>query len=313
MESALIPNSKDPWPRIAVMGAGAVGCYFGGMLARAGAPVTLVGRPALVDAVNGSGLFIDSIHFKESVKISASAQPSAVRDADIVLFCVKTLGMEEAAAAMRPHLSSGAVVVSLQNGVDNAERLSACGIEAIASVVYVAAAMTGPARVQHSGRGELVIGHPTRAADLKLISETFAKAGVKCRISQNLAGDLWSKLVWNCAGNAISALGRSTYAQVADNEHARNLLIAAAEEVIAVGRTAGVVFPPIDIPAAGLKLARDLGPATSSTAQDVERRKKTEIDSLNGYVVRRGKELGVPTPVNSALYALVKLLEDRFD
>ncbi len=295
------------------MGAGAVGCYFGGMLARAGAGVTLIGRKALADAIARDGLFIDSVHFQERVRVFAATDPAAVRDADIILFCVKTTSNEEAAATIRPHLKPGAIVVSLQNGVDNVERLQAAGVSALASVVYVAVEMTAPGRIKHAGRGDLVVGNPQRQADVERFAATFRRAGVNCKISDNMQTDLWSKLVWNCAGNAISALGRASYGRLSANELSSRVLIEAAMEVIAVGKAAGVQFPPTDLAATRLKLARDLGNATSSTSQDVERGKKTEIDSLNGYVVRRGEELGIPTPVNRTLYALVKLLDERLD
>src|SRR5713101_7920034 len=125
------------WPRFAVMGAGAVGCYFGGMLARAGSPVTLIGRRAHVEAIAREGLFINSIHFQERVEVAASTQPDTARDAAIILFCVKTLDTEEAARALKPYVFPGALVLSLQNGVDNAERIrSASGIDALPTVVY---------------------------------------------------------------------------------------------------------------------------------------------------------------------------------
>ncbi len=127
-------------PRIAVLGAGAVGSYFGGMLARAGARVTLIDRRAHVEAIARDGLFLDSIRFQEYVAVAASTQADAARDAELVLFCVKTVDTESAARALAPHLAPGAILVSLQNGVDNVERIrAAAGIEALPAVVYVAA------------------------------------------------------------------------------------------------------------------------------------------------------------------------------
>jgi len=315
-------NPSFPWPRVAVMGAGAVGCYFGGMLARAGATVTLIGRRAHVEAIAQEGLFMESIHFQQSVAVAASTQADAARDADLVLFCVKATDSETAARALAPHLAPGALVVSLQNGVANVERIrAAAGIEAIPAVVYVAASMPAPGRMKHDGRGDLVIGQPQRGPagdarrgkDLERVAKCFETAGVPCRISENIEGELWTKLVWNCAGNALTALARANYGQVARNELGRQTLIAAANEAIAVARAAGVHIPPLDLVEASLKLAKDLGEATSSTAQDVARGKRTEIDTLNGYIARRGAELGVPTPVNQTLYALVKLLEENFE
>ncbi|MCL5288772.1 MAG: ketopantoate reductase family protein, partial [Acidobacteria bacterium] len=277
-------SPTDSWPRVAVFGAGAVGCYFGGMLARAGAPVTLIGRPEHVDAIQRDGLFMDSIHFQESVKVAATTEMSAARDADIILFCVKTLDTENASRSLASHLAPDAIVVSLQNGVDNVERIrAASGIAALPSVVYVAAAMSGPGRIKHSGRGDLAIGGaPEHAA--QRVADCFTRAKVPCRISENIDGDLWAKLVWNCAGNAITALGRASYGQIARSESALQIFLAAANETMAVARAAGVKLPPVDLANANVKLARDLGNATSSTAQDVQRGKRTETDSLNGFV-----------------------------
>ena len=309
-------KSTGNWPQVAVMGAGAVGCYFGGMLARAGAQVTLIGRRAHVEAIARDGLFLNSIHFQERVAVGASTQVDAVRDADIVLFCVKTLDTESAARAIAPELAAGATVVSLQNGVDNVERIrAASGIEAIAAVVYVAASMPAPGHVKHAGRGDLVIGAqqpgPTRTAELERVAETFSRAGVTCRVSDNIEGELWQKLIMNCAGNAVTTLGRSSYGAAARHEPARQVILATVQEGIAVARAAGVKLPTAELGDAGLKLAQSLGAATSSTAQDIQRGKRTEIESLNGYIAQRGDALSVPTPVNHTLYALVKLLEEN--
>ena len=133
---------ENDWPRVAVVGAGAVGCYFGGMLARAGAPVTLIGRAPHVEAINRDGLFIDSIHFKENVSVSASTELAAARDAQLVLFSVKTLDTENVAKQLAPYLAAETIVVSFQNGVDNVERIDfAAGIQAIPAVVYIAVEM----------------------------------------------------------------------------------------------------------------------------------------------------------------------------
>jgi len=277
----LATNLSDT--RIAVMGAGAVGSYFGGMLARAGARVTLIARPNHVQAIRKNGLLLDTVTFKEHVALNASAEPADVRDAQFVLFCVKTLDTESAARSIAPNLSQDAIVISLQNGVDNIARIrAASGIDALPAVVYVAAALPEPGHVKHSGRG----------------------------VSQNIDVDQWTKMVMNCAGNAVTAIAQTSFAHVARNLDTREVLRSVINECVAVARAAGVAMPDVDWTERGLKNAETLGEATSSTAQDIARGKPTEIDSLNGYIVRRGKELGVPTPVNMTLFALIKLIEE---
>lgn len=311
---------ERPWPRVAVVGAGAVGCYFGGMLARAGAPVTLIGRATHVEAINRDGLLIDSIHFRERVAVAASTDIGAVRNAHLVLFSVKTVDTESTAKLLAPYLAPDTIVVSLQNGVDNVERIDfAAGIDAIPAVVYIAAAMIGLGQVKHSGRGDLIVGHPSGnpssnhgAIDLELaeVVETFTRAGVPCRISRNIRVELWEKLIMNCAYNAVSALSHTKYGRIARDANSIEVIKRVVNEAVAVGSADGVQLSVDAMTAAALKLGSEAIPeAISSTAQDIARGKPTEIDSLNGFLVRRGAELGVLTPVNQTLYSLVKLLE----
>jgi 2-dehydropantoate 2-reductase len=306
---------------VAVMGAGAVGSYFGGMLARAGARVTLIGRAQHVEAIRKDRLLLDTVTFKEYVAMNASADPADVRDAQFILFCVKTLDTENAARAIVPHLSPDAIVISLQNGVDNVARIrAASGIDALPAVVYVAAALPEPGHVKHSGRGEWIVGEYADAAPPSAgaksrperAAEICAAAGVPCHISNNIEVDQWTKMVMNCAGNAVTAIAQTSFAHVACNLDTREVLRTVISECVVVARAAGVALPDIDWTEKGLKNAETLGEATSSTAQDIARGKPTEIDSLNGYIVRRGKELGVPTPVNMTLFALIKLIEESF-
>ena len=305
-------SSSENWPRIAVVGAGAVGGYFGGMLARAGAPVVMIGRPPFVEAAKKNGLLLDTLQFKETVRVEASTELAAARGADVVLFCVKTMDTEVTARALAPLLPSSAIVVSLQNGVDNAEKIRAAGIDALSAVVYVAASVPEPAHVKHVGRGDLLIG--PRNARTERLAALFERAAIPCRISDNIDGELWTKLIWNCALNAISALGRARYGQIAASEDARKVVETAVNEVLAVAAAAHIRLPGVETPQAGLagalNIATQMSGAISSTGQDLMRGKRTEIDSLNGYIARRGAELGVPTPVNHALFTLVKLAEE---
>jgi 2-dehydropantoate 2-reductase len=302
-----VPDSG--WPAVAVVGAGAVGCYFGGMLARAGVPVTLIGRARHVEAIAREGLLLDGLRVHERIPVAATTELVAARESRVVLFCVKTVDTEAGAQALRPHLAAGSVVVSLQNGVDNVERIyAAAQIRALPAVVYVGCAMTGPGQVKHTGRGDLILGDPM--ANAEAIARMFEHAGVPCRVSQTIEADLWAKMVMNCAYNAISALARARYGRIVRTSWARDLMQRAVEETVAVARAAGVPLEEAAMVEAAFQLGEAMAGARSSTAQDIGRGRPTEIDSLNGYVVRRGEALGVPTPVNRALWALVKLLEE---
>src|SRR3984893_5765252 len=188
--------------KIAVMGAGAVGCYYGGMLARAGHDVVLIGRPQHVEAVERQGLRLETQTFDERIRVSASTEASAVQGAQLVLFCVKSVDTESGAAAIKRHLTPNAVVLSLQNGVENADRLRALlPQEVIAAAVYGRVEMAGAGHVRHHGRGELVIERSKASVDL---ARALIRAGVSTDVSDNVRGALWTKLITNCAYNALS-------------------------------------------------------------------------------------------------------------
>jgi len=292
---------------VAVVGAGAVGCYFGGMLARAGVPVTLIGRAVHTDAIARDGVFLEGLRLQERIRVAATTRIEGVRDAHVVLFCVKTVDTETAAQSMRAHLAPDCTVLSMQNGVDNVPRIrAASGIEAIPAVVYVAAAMAGPGHVKHSGRGDLVLPESARG-----IADLFQRAEVPCRLSPAIATELWQKMVLNCAYNAISALGRSQYGRMARNPRIRDLIRRAIAETVLVARADGVDLLEEAMVEAAQKLGEAMSGATSSTAQVIARGKTTEIESLNGYIARRGAQAGIATPVNETLCALVQLLEEQ--
>lgn len=294
--------------RIGVMGAGAVGCYYGAMLALAGHEVRLVGRPAHVEAMESRGLRLERHSGEAQVRVQASREASVLRGVELVLFCVKSTDTERAAAAMAPHLDPAAVVLSLQNGVDNAERLArALEQQVIAAVVYVATEMAGPGHVRHHGRGELVIGASPAS---ERIAATFRAAGVPVDISDNVAGALWAKLIVNCAYNALSAITQLPYGQLVRGDAVPTVMRDVVEECLAVAAAAGVTVPG-DVSSAVPRIAQSMPGQLSSTAQDLARGKPTEIDHLNGFVARRGEALGIATPVNRALCALVRLLERK--
>ena len=300
--------------RVAVLGAGAVGCFFGGMLARAGHPVTLIGRAAHVEAIRASGLRIEARTFDERVAVEASTSPDAVRGAELVLFCVKSMATEQAASEIAPFLDSAAIVLNLQNGVDNAERMQArIRRPVVPAVVYVATEMAGPGHVKHHGRGDLVIGAldaKLPAGALERIQAAFGKAGVPVVLSENVTGELWAKLVVNCAYNALSAITQLPYGVLIRGTGIRDVMRDVIEEALAVARVSGVRMEG-DMLARTYAIAEAMPAQYSSTAQDLARGKPTEIEHLNGFVVRRGAALGVPTPANRALYALVRLLESK--
>ena len=292
--------------KIAVMGAGAVGCYFGALLARAGHEVLLIGRPALVDKVRRDGLWLESAAYTGAVSLQADTEAAAVGAAQLVLFCVKSGDTYSAGEAIAPHLSNEAFVLSLQNGVDNAQRLSAVlGREAVPAVVYVATAMAGDAHVVHHGRGELLIGASRQSAG---IATLLMQAAIPTQVSGRVIEALWNKLVINCAWNALSAISQQPYGRLLASEGVTRLMRQVFDECLAVASASGVALDA-SLWNAVLDIGVSMAAQRSSTAQDLARGKRSEIDHLNGYVVRLGEIHGIATPVNATLHRLVRLLE----
>lgn len=274
-----------------------------------------------MQAIADHGLQLDLANSSdvESIHLHTSTEVASVHQADLVLFCVKSTDSESVAKHIAPYLLPHAVVVSLQNGVENSMLISQHIKNAvIPAVVYVATEITAPGCVKHHGRGDLVIGtmSPTRLSHpqqtLTAVSELFASAQVAARISDNVMVELWSKLMVNCAFNAISGLSQLPYGKLAERETIRSTQADVVKEVIAVAKADGVVLSEPEALQTVAHIAVAMAGQKSSTAQDMARHKISEIDHLNGFIVRRGFAHGIATPVNQALYALVKLVESSY-
>ncbi len=305
---------KNKISMVAVIGAGAVGSYFGGLLARAGYDVTLIARQDHVKAIQENGLYMECQSFQERVSVKASTEYQAIKNADLVLFCVKSPDTESVAKEIKPYLSEDSIILSLQNGVDNAERISAVLLNPVyPAVVYVATGMAGPGHVKHFGRGELVIGDldgkKASLEQLTLLQEYLNKGNIPCSISKNIKHDMWLKFLVNCSYNAISGIGQIEYGQMIQSTHINDLIEQITKEFLAVAEKEGIHISPEQAISANVQIAKTMTKQKSSTAQDLMKCKKTEIDFLNGYIVRRGLAHQIPTPANQSVYALVKMLE----
>lgn len=228
----------------------------------------------------------------------------------MVLLCVKSTDTETAARQIQPHLAPGALVLTLQNGVDNDERVRAMlgpAQPVAAAVVYVATAMAGPGHVRHFGRGDLLIAPSPVSERLAL---ELGAAGIPTQVSGNVRGALWAKLVINCAYNALSAITQQPYGWLVQQDGASAVIADLVAECQAVAQADGVRMDG-DVHAAVRGIAQSMPGQLSSTAQDLARGRPSEIEHLNGYVVRRGAALGLATPVNRALLVLVRMLQAK--
>ncbi|MEN3110270.1 ketopantoate reductase family protein [Uliginosibacterium paludis] len=294
--------------KIGVMGAGAVGSFYGALLARAGHEVVLIGREAHVAAIRQQGLQLSSQGETHTIPLHADTSPAALVDATLVLCCVKSPDTLQTAREMGPHLAPEARILSLQNGIDNLAALRSLLPHTVsAAVVYAAVGLAGPGQLEHRGGGELVMaGDALDAAGFR----AFDDAGIAVRISPAIEEELWSKLVLNCAWNALSAITQIPYRALHAATGIVETMRAVMNECLAVAAAEGVqldaaLWSRIE------GIAERMPQQTSSTAQDLARHRRTEIDFINGAILRRADAHGIPVPANRMLHALVKLLEDR--
>ena len=300
--------------KIVVVGAGAVGSFFGGLLAKAGESVTLIGRAAHLKAIEKHGLRIDSKAWgrEESIHgFELSETIQAVAKAELVLFCVKSTQTAAMAQSMQGLLPANAVVLSMQNGVENPETLQRLLPEArvVPVAVYVALSLAAPGLVRHFGRGELVVG-PT-SPWLESTAERLRKAGIGVTVSNQVMRDLWLKLVVNTAFNAISAVTQKTYGEMFAEPSVQATVQQLTREAVAVAQAEGHDITFEQGWQAVQAIAESMAGQRSSTAQDLAACKPTEIDFLNGTVARRAEAHGLSVPVTKALWSMVRLMEGR--
>lgn len=293
---------------VAIVGAGAVGGYYGAMLAAAGVPVTMIARPAQVEVLRARGLRLETSDDDRCLAVGASSDPADAAGADLVLVCVKSGDTEAAGRALAPFVRATATVCSLQNGVDNAARLRALLQVPVWPVpVYMAAESVGTGQVRHLGGGALVLPDDDAVAP---VAALFEQAGIPVTRSANVAGALWSKLVMNCAYNALSAITDLPYGELVRQAGVPQVMHDVVVECVNVARGLGIALEG-DVFEGVERIARTMPGQRSSTAQDLRRGRRTEIDDLNGAIVRHAEPLGIATPVNRTLHALVRALETR--
>jgi 2-dehydropantoate 2-reductase len=274
----------------------------------------LIARQEHVTAIQENGLYMECQSFQERVTVKASAEYKSLAEADLVLFCVKSPDTESVAQEIKPFLAKDATVLSLQNGVDNCERIKTVLSNPVyPAVVYVATGMAGSGHVKHFGRGELVIGDQDGDEacldQLILLQEYLNNGNIPCSISKNIKHDMWLKFLVNCSYNAISGIGQIEYGQMIQSAHINVLIEQIVKEFLAVAEKEGIHISAEQAITANAQIAKTMTKQKSSTAQDLMKCKKTEIDYLNGYVVRRGLVHQIPTPANQSVHALVKMLE----
>lgn len=302
--------------RICILGAGALGSALGGALAEAGNDVTLVNRNNRhVDAINSSGLRLRAHGQDRSVRLAAAVSPAGLEPVDLVVVLVKSLDTKAAIESARNLVGPESVVMSLQNGLGQEDILSeAIGSDhVIAGKTYVGGVMLGPGHVLSSTSGkETIIGELDGriAPRIEAIAATFRAAGLAIEISGNIRGAMWDKLFVNIATGALAGITKLTYGDLYAVPEIESVAIAAVAEAMAVARAAGIRTETTDPRAPWLKAAAGLPPEfRTSMLQSLDKGSLTEIDFINGAVVRAGAQYGVATPVNATLVACIKGIE----
>lgn len=298
--------------RIAVMAAGAVGGYFGARLAAAGHDVTFIARGAHRDAIRRDGLKIESalgdLHLKD---IDVTDDPTRVGPADVVLFAVKLWDTETAGEQTRPLVRSNTRVITLQNGVDSVERLAPILGDAatIGGATYVVTTIARPGVIRHTGTfAKVYCGRLDGRPDAVLAGYVaqMKAADIDITLTDHMRVDLWKKFVLLSGTSGITASTRQPMGIIRDDQDMRALFYRLMHETMAVGRAAGVAFPP-DFPAEVDRLVAGFAPAMkASMANDLEVGNRLELDWLAGKVVALGRKYGIPTPAQEAVYAILK-------
>ena len=295
--------------KILVMGTGGVGGYYGGLLAKQGNDVTFIARGAHLYALRHEGLTVKSIHgdFKVS-PAQATDEPINVGPVDLILFCVKTYNTDEAAQAIRAAVGRHTTVLSLQNGVDAAERIgNIVGMEhVIGGATWLSSAVEAPGVIKQVSQfrrivfGELAGGRSER---IQTIFEVLNPLGITVEVSENIRKILWTKFAFIASVSSIGSLTRLPMGEYRSVPETRRLLTSIMQEVEALARAQGIDLEP-DVVQKSLEFTDNAAPHIRASMQlDVESGSRTELESMVGVIGRKGRELGVPTPAADFVYA----------
>ena len=298
--------------RIAVVGAGGTGGYFGGLLARAGQDVTFIARGANLEALRARGLTVESrLAGTFTLPVRATDNPSDLDPVDLVLFCVKTYDTDAAAESIRRLIHPETMLLSLQNGIGNEERIAqAAGHDSgIGAVAYVVSTIKAPGVVaQTAGPGKIVFGElgGGTCPRTKRLHDVLQTAGIVAELHPNVQGAIWQKFLFICAFSGVTAVTRLPIGTILADPMTHSLFRGTVEEVEAVARAIEIELPS-DCVEQALATAAAAEPwASSSLYRDLAGGRRLELESLNGEVVRRGGEHGVSTPLNFAIYAALR-------
>ncbi len=302
--------------KIVIMGSGAIGGLYGGLLSLSGEDaILLVGRKRQMKSIHDRGLRITGILGDHELHLDVTENPEDIQSADLVFITTKAYDTIEAASQIRHLVDGGAYVLCLQNGLDTevkvAEYLGTTRV--LRGTTCMGALVTGPGEITATGCGITEIGShfPENREMVDKVVKRLKQAGFDVRSSDNIEGVVWTKTIVNCGINPIGALTGLTNGEVHDDMALRNLVVKLVEEAAQVADTLNVKLTTDDPIRYTLGTAKATAENTNSMLQDVRACKRTEIESITGEVIRRAEELGIDTPFSETIYALVKALESK--
>jgi 2-dehydropantoate 2-reductase len=299
--------------KILVMGAGAVGAYFGARLRAAGEDLVLCARGEHLRAIREHGLDIASIRGDLKIEINATDNPRDFAPYDLILFCVKAYDTDAAARAIEGCLKPGGAILTLQNGVENETKLAAIfGREAVmGGNARVGVEIVAPGKIVHLSTGQIDFGEldGSESARAKEVAAVFQRAGILGQFSADIMTLRWDKLVWNGAMNTVATLTRRRVGEILDDRESMKLLRALMKEIVDVARAEGAQISYDRIDTYIEHSQKNLRALKTSTQQDLEHGKALEYEALSGAVVRAARRHGISVPANETVYALMRLLD----
>lgn len=301
---------------IVIIGAGGVGGYFGGKLTKAGYNTSFLVRGETLKAIQTNGLRVKSILGNFHVYPTATDDYSVIKNADLIILSVKSWQIESIAEQFKPFLKVGAMVLPLQNGADNANRLSTIlsADQILAGLCRIVAKIESPGIIDHFGyEPEILFGEMdnSKSERVSQIHEVFTKAGFKNNISPDIQRDIWLKFLFITSISAMGALTRSVLGVMREDAFIRDKLLKTAEEIVTIGQALGIDINENDIQNCFNIIDSIDYNTTMSLQRDMMEEKPSELENFNGYIVKKGLELGIETPVNDFIYYTLLPMEEK--
>ena len=300
--------------QIMMVGAGSVGGFFGAHLAKNNPNVSFLLRPSTLEAVKRNGLTIKSAKGNFTVHPPAASDPRQLATPDLIILAVKAYDLDEVMTQLEPVLTERTVILTLQNGIDTEDRIISrlhrdC---VVGGVAFIYSKIVEPGVIEHYKRGGVAIGELMghKSERVSQITDIFKQAGISCQLSEDIRKSKWEKMCWNCVFNPLTVVIDDKVAKALDHPEMAGVIRQIVGEVAAVSAAVKVPLAP-DMAEKVVKWTQELRDIHTSMYDDWKGKRPTEIDYLNGYIVRVGRELGIPTPVNEALTAMVKTITEK--